>query len=182
MAEEEPGNPCTGPSVLGQQRFIDDLIARTPTIKYIILDGLSFDPDPGYITRLASRIAVFEKAGARVMVFTPHLRPDFDIRGCFSRPLHQASHSCEGDAGERRELTERFRPLASSISLSNPGVLFFDPNDLFCEDDRCRYVLDGLPAYRDEYHHLSEHASRLLADRFVAWARANVAGLVSSDR
>lgn len=180
--EGEPGNPCTGRSLVHQRRFIDDLITRTPTIKFIIIDGLDPEPHAGYITQLAARIAFFEKAGAKVVVFTPHLRPDFDIRGCFSRPLRQVSRGCEVEAAERRLATVRFQPLVSSIAISNPAVSFFDPNDLFCDDDRCRFVVDGLPLYRDEHHHLSEYASRIVAERFVAWARGQLPGLVTLDR
>jgi hypothetical protein len=177
FGEEEPGNPCTGPGVLRQQQFIDDLITRTPTIRFIILDGLPIEPEEGYIARLAARIGFFERAGAKVIVLTPHLRPDYDVRGCFTRPLRQASRSCEVDAGGRRQLTESFQPLISSIAASHPGVSFFDPNDLFCDGERCRYVVNGLPLYRDEFQHLSEYASRLLAERLVAWARSTVPGL-----
>ena len=182
VTAEDPLNPCTGAGVLRQQRFIDDLIVRTPTIKHVVLDGLQIGPDSDYIDRLTSRVAFLEQAGAKVIVFTPHLRSGFDIRGCYSRPLRSASRRCELAASDRRDLDEQFKPLISSLSVSHPGVAFFDPNDLFCDDARCRFIANGLPLFRDEYDHMSEYASRLLAERFVTWARTSVPGLITPGR
>ena len=178
--DDDPDDPCSGRRALRQQHFIDDLVASTPTIKFIILDGLYEDPDADYIARLQSRIRAFEHTGARVIVFEPHLRMEVDIRGCFNRPLRPASLSCDFDTARRDEERRSFQPLIDALSISNPSVLFFDPNGLFCQGARCSLVRDGLPLYRDEYQHISEYGSRLLSDLFVAWSREHVPDLVSS--
>lgn len=175
----EPGadedDPCAGP----QQAFVDRLIANNPGLEYIILDGLRPDPDAGYIAALSSRVTGFERSGAQVIVFEPHLKADFDIRACYSRPFRHATRRCESDASRREEMRAAFAPLAGSLAAAHPKVLFFDPNGLFCDDQRCRFVADGRPLYRDEYHHLSEYGSGLLAENFVDWARRHAPGLVN---
>jgi hypothetical protein len=57
------------------------------------------------------------------------------------------------------------------IKASHPNVKFFDPTEAFCSNGKCSFVANGLPLIRDEYGHLSRYGSRLVAVRFLEWAK-----------
>jgi len=167
-------NPCYGDRIALQEKFIDKIIINNKTIRYAILDGLSSNPDTGYIHHLKERIDFLESQGVQVFVFYPHLVVDFDIRECFSRPLFPAKRSCTLPESQREDLNAYFKPLVDSIHTSNPKVLFFDQNDMFCNGKNCSLIRDGLPLYRDEFYHISEFGSILVAENFVGFLRQNL--------
>jgi hypothetical protein len=110
----------------------------------------------------------------KVIIFAPHIRADYDIRACFARPFATQKRKCELDLEARRALADDFRPLVEQLSKTNSNVEFFDPNNLFCNNEKCSMLHNGMPLFRDEYHHLSEHGSGALANVFVKWASTNV--------
>jgi peptidoglycan/LPS O-acetylase OafA/YrhL len=180
--DELANSPCSGNRQLHQQLFIDRIIASSNSLRYAILDGLSMKPDAAYISRLKERIDFLESHRVKVIVFTPHLRVDYDIKGCYSRPFNASHRSCELDLESRRKLTENFKPLVLQISKSNPKVAFFDQNDLFCNNERCSMLLNGMPLFRDEYHHISEYGSIELAKIFTKWAAANIPDILTNPQ
>ncbi len=177
-ATSDPGTPkdypCYGDRIALQEKFIDQIIIHNRTIRDAILDGLSSNPDAAYIHRLKERIDFLESQGVQVFVFYPHLVVDFDMRECFSRPLFPAKQNCLLPLSLREDLNAHFKPLVDSIHASNPKVLFFDQNDLFCNSRNCSLIRDGLPLYRDEFHHISEYGSNLIAQHFVIFLRQNL--------
>jgi hypothetical protein len=64
-----------------------------------------------------------------------------------------------------------FTPLIDALKHTNPKVLVFEQNGVFCDQGKqsCSFVRDGLPLLRDEVH-TSEYASILLHDYFNKWA------------
>ncbi|WP_404826076.1 SGNH hydrolase domain-containing protein [Pectobacterium versatile] len=72
---DDPRSPCYGSRITDQAKFIDDIIKRTPSIKFVILDGLSRQPSSDEIARVIQRIDFLEKQGVKVIIFTPHIRP-----------------------------------------------------------------------------------------------------------
>ena len=100
--------------------------------------------------------------------------PDFDIRECFNRPLLPPRRSCILPLSARNQLNASFKPLVDEIHEANPKVMFFDQNEIFCDSENCRLIQDGLPLYRDEYHHISEFGSIRIAENFVAFLRQNL--------
>jgi hypothetical protein len=84
--------------------------------------------------------------------------------------LAKPKHDCELPLSEYHRFLEKIRPIKDGISSTNPEVLFFNPNDLFCGKSKCVYTRDGLPLLRDRYHHLSEYGSVELIKRFSEWA------------
>ena len=108
------------------------------------------------------------------MIFTPHLRADVDIKGCFGRPFKPQKFSCKISLEQRREWDEAVAPLIESIKQSHPSVKFFDQNAFFCGPTECSLVVDGMPTVRDQYHHLSEYASLKMAELFAKWAEENL--------
>ena len=66
-----------------------------------------------------------------------------------------------------------------SISVSNKNVLFYDQNELFC-NNKCSYIKDGMPLYRDQVH-ISEYGSIVLSELFVNWAQQNIPALINQN-
>lgn len=167
-------SPCYGDRSALQEKFIDKIIVDSRTVRFAILDGLNRNPDAAYIHRLKERIDFLESQGIQVFVFYPHLVVDFDIRECYSRPLFPSKRNCTLPLSRREDLNAHFKPLVDSIHASNPKVLFFDQNDLFCNARNCSLIWDGLPLYRDEFHHISVFGSDRVAEYFVGYLRQNL--------
>jgi peptidoglycan/LPS O-acetylase OafA/YrhL len=175
-----PDHPCYGHRTEEQAAFIDSLIASNKSIKFAIIDGLSMDPDADYIERLRKRVSFLEASGIKVVIFTPHLRPGFNPKICFTVPMRSVAKDCSLPSTERTTLFEKFRPLLESISRSNPNVRFFENNDIFCSGERCSFVLNGIPLSRDEGH-ISEYASIQLQKYFTEWARVNIPAIFDAS-
>ena len=167
-------DPCSGNRPLRQQGFIDQIVERSNSIRYVILDGLKRNPDPDYVSRLKERIDFLERHHVKVIVFTPQISIDYDIRSCFSRPFKPVGRNCEISVDARTKRTEDFKPLVDQLSLTNPGVVFFDQNALYCNIVKCSVVRDGMPLFRDEFQHLSEYGSVAMSRTFTEWARTNI--------
>ncbi|MBA2652914.1 MAG: acyltransferase [Tatlockia sp.] len=173
-------NPCSGMRPLVQQRFINSIIKKTGSIKYAILSGLSLSAGGNYIASLKKRIDFLEKNNIKVIVFLPHLRLDYDIRSCFSRPFKKPAFSCELGLDEYKKYLQGFQPVIESLKLTNPRVVFFDPNRLFCDSKKCSMIDKGIPLFRDEHNHLSVYGSKKLAKLFEKWAKKNIPELASN--
>lgn len=171
-------NPCSGNGESHQRQFIDHLIETSNSIRYVILDGLDFNFDATYISRLKERIDFLERHNIKVIIFTPHLIFNYDIRGCFSRPFKAKKNNCELSLDSRRMITEGFRPLVQQLSKTNPNVAFFDQNDLFCNNEKCSMLRNGMPLFRDEGKLLSEYGSIELSKLFAQWAGENIPELL----
>jgi peptidoglycan/LPS O-acetylase OafA/YrhL len=171
-AVDDPRNPCSGSRAQDQAQFIDEVIKRTPSLKYVVVDGLSSNPSPDYIARVSERISFFESQGLTVIVFTPNLRLGFHPKACFKSPLKPNPRDCTVPSSTRDEVLLGFTPLIDALKQSNPKVLVFEQNGVFCDQGKqsCSFVRDGLPLLRDEVH-TSEYASVLLQQYFNDWAQ-----------
>lgn len=177
----DPRNPCYGNRAKEQTDFIDQIIKSASSLKFVILDGLERTPSSEYIGRVLDRISFLERQGLQVIVFVPHLKPDFHPKACFKSPLKQNSRDCLISSSERQNVLDGFMPLIKAIEESGSNTLVFDQNDVFCDrkDGNCSFVRDGLPLHRDE-RHTSEYASILLQDYFTEWAKSNVPSIFKS--
>lgn len=173
LENAEDPNPCIGRNLARQQKFYEQLIERNHSIRFVVLDGLNREPDAGYIARLKERIDFLEKRNIRVIVFGPHLRLGFNPRACFTTPMRRNARDCTIPLDERARIDAKFRPLVASISKTNPGVLFFDQNEMYCGSQNCSMVREGRPLARD-YGHITESGSELLQGYFSEWARVNL--------
>jgi hypothetical protein len=162
-------SPCDGARWYTQQEFIKQLIHDNPTIKTVVMDGIDRVVTNQVIDRVQEWVDFLESTGAHVVIFEPHIVPEGDIRGCFSRPFRAPQKSCAIDPTRISDAADAFAPLVSALNLSNPKVSFFDQNQVFCSDGQCSFVKDGKPMIRDEYGHYSEYASRLVANLFAIW-------------
>lgn len=181
--DSDPRSPCHARRTEDQAKFIDDIIEKNPSIKFAILDGFVMKPSAAYIERVLLRIKYFESKGVKVIVFTPHIRPDFNPKACFRSPLKQQPRDCVISSEIRDSLRKDFDPLLLSIKKEIPSVLFFDQNDVFCDrpDGKCSFVKDGIPLHRDEVH-ISEYASILMQKYFTQWAEKSLPTILDQNR
>jgi len=163
----DPRSPCYGDRVLHQQQLIDNIIATSGSLKYVIIEG--FNLDAGAAAGLKSRIDSIENHNAKVILFKPYVALAYDPRECFSRPFNNSKQSCEGDLGLRKSYDEVFGAVVDQLARTNTHFLVFDPNDAFCNGKKCSMIINGMPALRDKVH-LSEYGSIEVAKVFQKWA------------
>ncbi|QBH97925.1 acyltransferase [Limnobaculum zhutongyuii] len=175
---EESRTPCTGTHHYRSQEFINDIIKDNPTIKYVIINGLRNVIYKDYIRRLKKKIDFLESKGITVIVFIPHIKLGYDIKGCFARPFKTPSKSCEMPISVQKAQLKAYSVMINQFKKTNPNVKFFDQNNLLCKDDTCEFKIDGMPVYRDNTDHFSEYASNKLAELFVEWANDNVPNIL----
>ncbi|MDB5888027.1 MAG: O-antigen acetylase [Rhodocyclales bacterium] len=173
-ADKKPPDPCAAGRPFRQQQFINDIVERNASIRFAIMGGLHEYPDDEYISRLKRRVDFLEAHKIKVIIFSRHLKVDYDIKGCFARPFKQPRKSCELSLQDRQRIEANAEPLVRSFAVTNPDVAFFDENDLFCDTQKCSMIKDGMPLFRDEYQHLSEYGSIELGKLFEKWARVHV--------
>lgn len=161
-----------------QTKFINNIIATTPELKYVVISGINPKPGAQYIGDLSERIGFIEDQGKKVIIFSPHVLLKNNIKACFSRPLKKPDEDCTSDLTEVTKIRDEFNRLAETLSAKHPGVLYFDTNSLICNDEICSSVRKGMPIYRDQFKHLSAFASRELGDIFAGWARIHAPDLV----
>ncbi len=177
---------CGNDYGLRQRRDIDDLIEQERSVKFAIIAGINVDIAPAEADQLIARIDHLQKYGIKVIVFMPHLHitditatPDFEIKTCFSSRPFQKAVTCDFETDIRETFAAKFLPVVRHIQTVNPQVLFFDQNELFCKDRKCRLTDDGKPLFRDRGH-LSEHGSVLLAELIAGWAATNLPELLDA--
>ena len=171
----DPTHPCYGERWLKEVDFINNIIKNTPSLQYVIVNGLSRKPTLQYINEAINRISFLEKSNLKVVIFIPHLLPGFHPKSCFKLPLKKNPRDCLTSKSNQIEILDNFTPLINALKNSNPKTVFFNPNDIFCDrnDDFCSYIRNGLPLHRDEGH-LSEYGSVLLQDYFNKFAEVTL--------
>ncbi|MCE0723596.1 MULTISPECIES: acyltransferase family protein [Legionella] len=169
----DPAFPCAGERPIHQEKFINNIIKQNVgSLKYAIIAGLFASPSEDYISRLKRKIDFLEKNHIKVIIFLPHLLFNKDVKSCI-RPFSRST-GCISDLKERNSLTQLSQSVIKAISKTNPNVVFFDPNDLFCDSKKCSMTdTNGLPFYRDQLH-LSEYGSIKLIDLFEKQSEKNL--------
>lgn len=174
-------DPCTGYRPEHQENLLFDIIEKSNSVKYAIIDGLITTPfGEFYISVVEKRIARLLENNIKVIVFIPHLTFDVDVRGCFTRPLVSGAHEgCSVPIDRKKELDERFQPMIDAITKKHPEVQFFDQNELICDSSTCSMIINGMPVFRDQFYHYSEYASSKLSEAFSEWAKENAPDLLA---
>ncbi|WP_131779928.1 acyltransferase family protein [Legionella bozemanae] len=169
----DPTSPCAGDRPLHQEKFINNIIKQNVgSLKYAIIAGVR-GASKEYLARMKSRIDFLEKNHIKVIVFLPHLIFNKkDVKSCI-RPFSSTT-GCRSDLKERNALIPFHQAVIKTISKTNPDVVFFDPNDLFCDEKKCSIIdTNGLPFYRDQLH-ISEYGSIKLVGLFQKWVEKNL--------
>jgi hypothetical protein len=144
--------------ILGVARHYTDIYGFTPYSQV-------------WLSGLAQEVSAIRATGAQVMVFGPVPKPPFDVPGCLSANLTNAT-ACNvpvevglnegGIAAEGRAVT------------SNGGT-YVDPQPWFCTPSGCAVMVDNLLVYRDDNHLTAAYAAFLTSVVGPAMERA-VAG------
>ena len=172
-----PPSPCSGERQIHQYQFINEIIARSETLRYVVIDGLIATSDPHYIAELKARVDFIERHGAKVILFVPHILLPHNVTACLSRIAFITPRGCEIDHKQRETISEQFRHVTDLLMSTNPQVRVFDQNELLCPEARCYAMHKGIPLYRDQWH-LSEYGSTQLAGIFEKWALINAPDLL----
>ncbi|HCN45682.1 MAG TPA: acyltransferase [Pseudomonas sp.] len=175
----EKSHPCSGDRPLKQKQMIKDLIDKSGTVKYAIIDGLKHAPEPEYVARLEQYIGELEQRNVKVIVFLPHLELGYDPKTCVPAPYRVPVNDCSLDHEESLRIDANYARVMAAILASHPDTRFFDQKALMCKDGKCSAMKDGMPLFRD-LGHLSEFGSEQLAKIFVEWARTNAPGLLGT--
>jgi hypothetical protein len=115
-------NPCFGTRSEEQANFIDDIIKKTPSLKFVVIDGISRTPNTSSINKTIERISYLEKLGLQIIIFTPHLKIDYDTRACFKSLFNQNPKDCLVQSFYREDLLKNFSPLIKAVKKSNTKV------------------------------------------------------------
>jgi peptidoglycan/LPS O-acetylase OafA/YrhL len=191
FVQSKPGfdySPCAGYRHRDQQKLINEIIEKSKSLKFVILNGLKNNPDYDYIERLKRRIDFIESKGAKVIIFLPRVAidfdehgrmlVDFDIKGCFARPYKNPKFGCEIEIDKINKAVIGFTPLVNEISKTHPNVKFFDQTELFCKNGNCSFIRNQMPLIRDIYGHMSEYGSTELSGIFEKWASINAPDII----
>ena len=179
---EFPVNPCSGDRPLKQRVFIDSIIRESSSVKTVIIDGLCQFPiknncifkSDEYIKLLNERIEYMGKIGINVIFFVPHLTLDYNIRACMARPLKKPQMDCLISNKKHEDAVNSFIKEMKPITDKHRNVYIFDQNTAFCDKNGCKMMIDGIPAFRDEYYHFTEYSSNIVASRFKDWYLNNL--------
>lgn len=169
-SEPETLHPCSGNRPHQERMIIDKIMKESPNLKHVIVGGLIGGQNQEYIESTVNRIKKISSLGVRVSVIEPHITRKGDLKNCYSRPLSPSVADCTLPLESKEKIDEEFAKLKSSILQSNPDVLFFSQNDIFCDKYKCSLLIDEIPIYRDQYSHLSEYASKRVVERFYEFA------------
>ncbi len=174
--------PCLGHRIYRQQEFIDNLIEKTGSVRYVIIGWVAPSLDEHYMARLIKRIDFLEKNNIRVIIFVPQIKLEYDIKACFTRPFKAPEKTCEISRGDYLKHLATFELVIKRVSATHPAVLFFNQNALFCGTGKCSMVKNGAPLLRDHFQHFTENASIEIAKLFEVWARGHAPGLFRDPR
>ena len=167
----DPSNPCANGRHIQQRDLIDRIIKNTPSLQFVVIDGLPDEPSPDYLSALSSRIRMLDGMKLQVILFSPHLKPKFDTKACFGRPSIGRSKSCDIPSTQVKSADDSFARVTEHLKQAHPNLLLFNQNIAFCNQERCSFTRDNHPLFRDETH-ISEFGSQVVAHAFFSWAQS----------
>lgn len=132
----------------------DSIIAASDDLKLVILSSdWNGEFPPQRVASLRRRIDWITKLGKTVVIFGPKLDLPFHVRECFARPYKPAHMNCEFP---RREATDDLADVTGLLQRTISGLqraIYFDQTALFCDEQTCSAIRDGLPLLRDTGHY-----------------------------
>lgn len=176
---DDISHPCYGRRRAEQKKFINKILVDHKTIKFVIIDGLDPNTNEENINQLLIKIKWLSSLGKSVVVFKPHLKPNFHPKRCFSTLLRNSSNECKFNISDRIDLNSKVDSLFAAIKQQKIAFIF-DQNDVFCPDSKCSWVRNSMPLHRDTGH-TSEYASIILQQYFTPWMRDNLPELLNDE-
>lgn len=169
-----PPNPCAGSNFDDQRNFVKSIVSgRTTSDAIVVLAGLSERPDESSLSDLNDALTFLQLHQKQVVIFYPHIKPKRSILGCIDRPIKNATWDCKLSRQDYENLLQDFGPTVSMIERSFSSVKIFNPNDAFCNQEGCSFMISGVPIIRDDAGHMSGWGSELVAKSFERWLRNN---------
>lgn len=180
-------NPCFGNNAFLQERHLEKIIQNEKSLQFAILTVARSNLTAEHFDWLMTRIRLLKRHDIEIVLFQPHLRPSpaYNIKSCYSRPFSNPIHDCVLDPDRLSAADEEFNQLINKINSLGEKILTFNPNLIFCKSDgQCSFLLaDSMPAFRDEYFHFSEFASKkLIAKHFIPWTEENLPSLLNKTK
>ena len=162
-------NPCAGDLFDEQKEFLMSIVERHKSIEWVVLAGLKEMADTSDLRDLDETLRFLHSKNIQVIVFHPHIKPKLPIFGCIGRPLRAPVWDCKLSKSEYLNLTSSFKSTSDYIQSGYPAARLFDPNEAFCKESGCDFMIGGLPITRDGGGHLSDWGSALVAEKFEKW-------------
>jgi peptidoglycan/LPS O-acetylase OafA/YrhL len=123
---------------------------------------------PVWLSGLGQEVSAVRNLGAEVMVLGPVPKPPFDVPGCLSTHLTDAT-SCTVPLGVGLDESGM---AAEDSAVSKNGGTYLDTQPWFCTLSTCAVVVDNLVVYRDDNHLTQAYASFLAPVMGPAMQRA----------
>ncbi len=130
--------------ILGVARHYTDIYGFTPYSQV-------------WLSGLGQEVAAIRATGAQVMVFGPVPKPPFDVPGCLSGNLTNAT-ACTVPVGVG---LNQGGIEAETTAVTTNGGTYVDTQPWFCTPATCAVMVDNLLVYRDDNHITAEYASFL---------------------
>jgi peptidoglycan/LPS O-acetylase OafA/YrhL len=159
-------NPCAGSLFDEQNEFLMSIVKSQKSLKWVILAGLKETADSSDLRDLDGALGFLRTKNVETIVFHPHIKPKLPIFGCIGRPLRSPVWDCKLSRAEYLNFSSSFKSTSDLIRNKYPAVRLFDPNEAFCNESGCNFLIDGLPIIRDASGHLSDWGSQLVAQNF----------------
>jgi peptidoglycan/LPS O-acetylase OafA/YrhL len=174
-------HPCTEKNYGQQIKFISNVLATEPSIKFVIIGGISKSPDNNYIDKMYVRLNYLTEMHKKIVIFLPHVKLNYDPRKCLARPLAHTHQNCKIDTKELEIFRKKYMPIIKKISSHYKNVFFFDPNMAFCDAKMCNFMSSGIPLLRDASGHFSEQGVNQLSISFIEWAQKEIPELLNEQ-
>jgi hypothetical protein len=176
----------------------EQIVAENPSIKLAIInelwprldtDGRELDMMTGepikdsgnlaarYEEFLNAKIDFMNKHGVTTVIFKPKPEVMYEPRTCFPRPFAPPANDCSLSLEQVRKQQAGIVAVIDRVAAKHPEAFVFDQNPLFCDENSCSLIKNGIPLLRD-YRHYNEFGSRLIIERFADWAKQHNIGAI----
>jgi peptidoglycan/LPS O-acetylase OafA/YrhL len=130
-------------------------------------DGaLAADQAGAFVDGYSDLVSRLIAAGKKVVFFTDVPELGFEPAQCTRRAVALAERHCVLARSKVDDRQHRYRALVTQIADRNPALKVFDSTPVFCDQERCRWILDGRSLYYDP-NHLSVDGSLLALKAFA---------------
>jgi len=114
---------------------------------------------------LGGAVTALQSKGKRVVIVIDNPELPFFPKQCLSRPF-VTPRDCFVSRAEIDRRQHNARAIINSVAKDRPGVMLFDPLELFCDEKTCEPIKNGVMLYFDS-HHLSQRGAEKVASQFL---------------